>query len=73
MLRFFYNPKYKYTNRAIIDLTDDTNYVDKDYANIDSPDTINGHIIYQLDGAETIPTYILDLDNTRRYFVSGIT
>ena len=73
MLRFFYNPKYKYTNRTIIDLTGDTNYVDKDYANIDSPDTINGHIIYQLNGVETIPTYILDLDNTRRYFVSGIT
>lgn len=73
MLRFYYNPKYKYTNRAIIDLADDTNYVDKDYANIDSPDTINGHIIYQLTGAETIPTYILDLDNTRRYYVSGIT
>lgn len=73
MLRFYYNPKYKYTNRAIIDLTDDTNYVDKDYANIDSPDTINGHIIYQLNGVDTIPTYILDLDNTRRYFVSGIT
>lgn len=73
MLRFFYNPKYKYTNRSIIDLTGDTNYVDKDYANIDSPDTINGHIIYQLTGVETIPTYILDLDNTRRYFVSGIT
>lgn len=72
MLRFYYNPKYKYTNRAIIDLTDDTNYVDKDYANIDSPDTINGHIIYQLTGAETIPTYIVD-ENTRRYFVSGIT
>lgn len=73
MLRFYYNPKYKYTNRTIIDLTDDTNYVDKNYANIDSPDTINGHIIYQLSGEETIPTYILDLDNTRRYFVSGIT
>lgn len=73
MLRFFYNAKYKYTNRTIIDLTDDTKYTDKDYANIDSPDTINGHIIYQLNAAETIPTYILDLDNTKRYFVSGIT
>ena len=73
MLRFYYDPKYKYTNRSIIDLTDDTSYVDKDYANIDSPDTINGHIIYQLTGVEKIPTYILDLDNTRRYFVSGIT
>ena len=73
MLRFFYNPKYKYTNRTLIDVSSDTNFVDKDYANIDSPDTINGHIIYTLTTGENIPTYVLDLENNRRYFVSGIT
>ena len=73
MLRFFYNPKYKYTNRTLIDVSSDTNFVDKDYANIDSPDTINGHIIYTLTTGENIPTYVIDLENNRRYFVSGIT
>lgn len=72
MLRFYYNPKYKYTNRTIIDVSQDTNYKDKNYSNIDSPDTINGHIIYTLDSNETIPTYVVE-DNTRRWFVSGIT
>lgn len=73
MLRFFYNPKYKYTNRTLIDVSSDTSFVDKDYANIDSPDTINGHIIYSLAVGEKIPTYVLDLENNRRFFVSGIT
>lgn len=73
MLRFYYNPGYKYTNRTIIDISTDTNYREIDYANIDSPDTINGHIIYQLEALETIPTYIYDTETTRRYFVSGIT
>lgn len=73
MLQFYYNPKYKYTNRSLIDISSDSNYVSKDYANIDSPDTINGHIIYQLTAGETLPTYILDTENNRRWFVSGIT
>lgn len=73
MLKFYYNPKYKYTNRDIINLTGDTNYAEKDYVNIDSPDTINGHIIYRLTTGETIPTYILDTVSGWRWFVSGIT
>lgn len=73
MLKFYYSPKYKYTNRDIIDLTGDTNYVEKNYVNIDSPDTINGHIIYRLENAETIPTYVVDDDSGWKWFVSGIT
>lgn len=73
MLKFYYDPKYKYTNRCIIDLTSDTNFAEKDYENIDSPDTINGHIIYTLEAAEKIPTYITDSESGWRWFVSGIT
>lgn len=70
-MRFYYNPKYKYTNRKIIDLNGDLSYRDVDYVNIDSPDTINGHIIYTLAQGEQIPTYVVD--NNLRYFVTGIT
>lgn len=73
MLKFYYNPKYKYTNRQIIDVSEDSNFREIDYQNIDSPDTINGHIIYQLEPSEKVPTYIVDTENDRRYFVSGIT
>lgn len=73
MLQFYYNPKYKYTNRSIIDISSDSNYVSKDYENIDSPDTINGHIIYKLSVGENLPTYIFDTETQRRWFVSGIT
>lgn len=75
MLKFYYNPTYKYTNRTIIDVSSDTDYRAINYENIDSPDTINGHLIYTLDTAnnEPIPTYIVDEGNSRRYFVSGIT
>ena len=72
MLKFYYNPKYKYSNRTIIDVSGDGDYREIDYENIDSPDTINGHIIYTLNPLETIPTYIVE-NNTRRWFVSGIT
>ena len=73
MLRFYYNPAYKYTNRTIIDISSDTNYREIDYENIDSPDTINGHIIYQLEATERIPTYVYDTESDHRWFVSGIT
>ena len=73
MLRFYYNPAYKYTNRTIIDVSSDTSYRDIDYENIDSPDTINGHIIYVLEAAEKIPTYVVDQNSGWRWFVSGIT
>lgn len=73
MLKFYYNPAYKYTNRTIIDVTNDNNYTEHDYENIDSPDTINGHIIYVLGESETLPTYIVDTSSNWRWFVSGIT
>lgn len=73
MLKFYYNPAYKYTNRTIIDTAGDTNYTEKDYENIDSPDTINGHIIYTLGESETIPTYVVDTVSGWKWFVSGIT
>lgn len=76
MLRFYFDPKYKYTNRCIIDVSSDTTYRDLDYVNIDSPDTINGHIIYTFgkdDPFGVIPTYIVDSSNDRRYFVTGRT
>ena len=73
MLQFYYNKDYKYTNRKIIDISTNTNYVSKDYINIDSPDTINGHIIYELEAGEVVPTYIYDTETTWRWFVSGIT
>ena len=73
MLRFYHNPSFKYTNRQIITLNNEEGYTDIDYENIDSPDTINGHIIYKLDAGENLPTYILDLESKRRWFVSGIT
>ena len=83
MIRFYFNPKYKYTNRTIINVTGDNNYKDIDYVNIDSPDTVNGHLIYKLGKNETfsnIPTYLVEYTKTnnvttygRRWFVSGIT
>lgn len=73
MLQFYYNPKYKYTNRKIIDISDDTNYNSKEYENIDSPDTINGHLIYTLASGEKVPSYIYDTETTWRWFVTGIT
>lgn len=73
MLHFYYDPKYKYTNRDIIDIEGDLNYNEKDYVNIDSSDTINGHIIYRLATGEQFPSYIHDTSLNRRWFVSGIT
>lgn len=73
MLQFYYDSKYKYTNRKIIDISNDTNYKSKEYENIDSPDTINGHLIYTLAGGEKVPTYIYDTETTWRWFVTGIT
>lgn len=73
MLRFYYNPSYKYTNRTIIDLSTDNHFREIDIENIDSPDTINGHIIYVLNAGENIPTYVVDMGTGWRWFVSGIT
>lgn len=73
-MKFYYAPNLKYTNRQIVyDSTlQDLSFVEKEYENIDSPDTINGHIIYQLEAGESVPTYIVE-DNGRRWYVSGIT
>lgn len=78
MLRFYYNPAYKYTNRTIINVSNDNEYSEHDYENIDTIDEINAHIIYELAPAEKLPTYIVDLEPDkngiyRRYFFSGIT
>lgn len=78
MLRFYYNPAYKYTNRTIIDVSNDNEYTDKDYENVDTLDEINAHIIYELAVTEKLPTYIIDQTPdkngiNRRYFFSGIT
>ena len=73
-MKFYYAPNLKYTNRQIVyDSTlQGLSFVEKEYENIDSPDTINGHIIYQLEVGESVPTYIVE-DNGRRWYVSGIT
>ena len=74
-MKFYYAPNLKYTNRQIVyDSTlQGLSYAEKDYVNIDSADTINGHIIYQLNVGEEIPTYIFDEENNKRWYVSGIT
>ena len=72
-MRFYYDKNLKYTNRQIISNLDGLSYTEKEYVNIDSADTINGHIIYQLNAGEEIPTYIFDEENNRRWYVSGIT
>lgn len=73
MLKFYYNPAYKYTNRTIIDVSSDTSFRELDYENIDSPDTINGHLIYELAAGEKVPTYVVDTETGWKWFVSGIT
>lgn len=73
MLRFYYNKSYKYSNRSIINLSADDAFRAINYVNIDSPDTVNAHIIYSLEPAEKIPTYIVDDSTGWRYFVTGIT
>lgn len=72
MLKFFYNPSYKYTNRTKIDVSSDTSYREIDYLTIDTPDMINGHIIYKLTEAEALPTYVVS-DEGRKWFVTGLT
>lgn len=72
MLKFYYNPFYKYTNRTILDVSRDDIYKEINYENIDTPDTINGHIIYNLEPGENIPTYVIE-NNSRRWYVTGIT
>lgn len=89
MLRFYFDKNFKYTNRTIIDLSTAVMYEDSDYENIDTSDSVNGHIIYiTKDHPEyagdnvfhAMPTYIVETVNIttgpsyeRRWFVSGIT
>lgn len=76
MLRFYYNKAFKYTNRRIIAssvLSNETYYKDINYLNIDSPDSITGHIIYIRADGEELPTYIKDSTNEKLWYVSGIT
>lgn len=72
-MKFYYDKNLKYTNRRIISNLEGLSFAEKDYVNIDSADTINGHIIYQLNVGEEIPTYIFDEESNRRWYVSGIT
>ena len=72
-MKFYYDKNLKYTNRQIISNLEGLSYAEKEYINIDSADTINGHIIYQLNVGEEIPTYVFDEENNRRWYVSGIT
>lgn len=74
MLRFYYDKSFIYSNRRLINLNDNAlRYTDIDYATIDTKDSVNGHIIYVLEEEEPIPTYVLDLETGKRWFVSGIS
>ena len=71
MVILYYNPDFKYTNRKIITITNKDNEMraEINVAHLDTPDTINGHIIYNLGAISTLPTYLLDTDTDRRYFI----
>lgn len=73
MLRLYFNKRFKYTNREIIALSESEPYIESDYENIDSPDSIHGHIIYVMGTDLSVPSYIIDQESGRRFFVSGIT
>ena len=75
MVILYYNPDFKYTNRKIITITQKDNEMrtEINVAHLDTPDTINGHIIYNLGAISTLPTYLLDTDTDRRYFITGYT
>ena len=75
MVILYYNPEFKYTNRKIITITNKDNEMRTqiNVAHLDTPDTINGHIIYNLGAISTLPTYLLDTDTDRRYFITGYT
>ena len=75
MVILYYNPDFKYTNRKIITITNKDNEMRTQInaVHLDTPDTINGHIIYNLGAISTLPTYLLDTDTDRRYFITGYT
>ena len=75
MVTFYYNPDFKYTNRKIITISeaDDAKSTKINVVHFDTPDTINGHIIYNLGALPSLPTYLVDNDTDRRFFVTGYT
>lgn len=75
MVTLYYNPDFKYTNRKIIKISeaDDAKSTKINVVHLDTPDTINGHIVYNLGALPSLPTYLVDNDTDRRYFVTGYT
>lgn len=75
MVTLYYNPDFKYTNRKIITISeaDDAKSTKINVVHLDTPDTINGHIIYNLGALPSLPTYLVDNDTDRRFFVTGYT
>ena len=64
MVILYYNPDFKYTNRKIITITQKDNEMrtEINVAHLDTPDTINGHIIYNL--KYLIPLYQVQPNHT---------
>lgn len=75
MVTLYYNPDFKYTNRKIIKISeaDDAKSTKINVVHLDTPDTINGHIVYNLGALPSLPTYLVDNDTNRRFFVTGYT
>ena len=75
MVTLYYNPDFKYTNRKIITISeaDDAKSTKINVVNLDTPDTINGHFVYNLGALPSLPTYLVDNDTDRRFFVTGYT
>ena len=75
MVTLYYNPDFKYTNRKIIKISeaDDAKSTKINVVHLDTPDTINGHIVYNLGALPSLPTYLVDNDTDRRFFVTGYT
>ena len=75
MVTLYYNPDFKYTNRKIITISeaDDAKSTKINVVHLDTPDTINGHIVYNLGALPSLPTYLVDNDTGRRFFITGYT
>lgn len=75
MVTLYYNPDFKYTNRKIIKISeaDDAKSTKINVVHLDTPDTINGHIVYNLGALPSLPTYLVDNDTDRRFFITGYT
>ena len=75
MVTLYYNPDFKYTNRKIITISeaDDAKSTKINVVHLDTPDTINGHFVYNLGALPSLPTYLVDNDTDRRFFVTGYT